>query len=83
MSKTGRKRGQIYRMISSVAEFTGGFTVNNLMLVLTRNQASRNCNAMVKSGYLRVILPGTPGHNGRPTLYAPFCADARNGAKHH
>ena len=71
LRKTERKRGHIYALILYTARGLGQFTYWQLTPSLTKLQAQRNCLALYHLGKLRVVRHGTPGHNGRPTIYAP------------
>ena len=68
-SKTGRVRGKIYGLVIYAAMTMPRFTIENLTPALTLMQADRACRNLANTGRLRVIKPGTRGHNGTHTVY--------------
>lgn len=67
--KTDRRRGQIYRLIFTLARHMKSFTIWNLTPALTKRQARDNCHNLVRLNRLKIIRPGTPGQHGKSTIY--------------
>lgn len=68
-SKTGRKWGQLWNLIRSVAGKGGNVTAEKLERWMTRKQASQNLRAMVYAGEAsEVVRPGI-GCRAKPGVY--------------